>query len=75
MPHDHYCGHIIIRRDSLGELIDCHVDVSNNGFGTTGGVELLERIDEPRYLGEKHSIMTEIWPESFRNGKDELSMR
>ena len=34
-----------------------------------------EREDETRYLGEKRSVVTEIWPESFLNGKDELSMR
>jgi len=34
-----------------------------------------EREDETRYLCEKRSVVTEIWPESLRNGKDELSMR
>ena len=39
------------------------------------GVEIMnEREDEPRYFGEKRSVVTEIWPESLRNGKDELSM-
>ncbi len=33
-----------------------------------------EREDETRYLGEKSSVVTEIWPEGFRNGLCEVKI-